>query len=221
MTMAISVVAVRSRSRPVRLVARIEEARPTVDDAEVIRRVRAGDADAFGVLVEKYGGRIARLVRGFVRNEQDAQDVAQDAFLKAFARLDRFDGRSAFYTWLYRIAANTAMDHNKKVRRRPAPLPLEAPREEEDGRKGISPAAPGPSPVQGAMTAELRRKIDEAMDSLPDVYRQVVVLRELEGLSYDDMARALGVSRGTVESRLFRARERLRARLAPEMREGR
>lgn len=217
--MAMTMVAVRTRSRPVRLVARIEEARPTVDDADIIRKVRAGDADAFGALVEKYGGRIARLVRGFVRNEQDAQDVAQDAFLKAFARLDRFDGRSAFYTWLYRIAANTAMDHNKKVRRRPAPLPLEAPREEEEGRTGISPAAPGPSPAQGAMTAELRRRIDEAMDSLPEVYRQVVVLRELEGLSYDDMARALGVSRGTVESRLFRARERLRARLASEMRE--
>ncbi len=217
--MAIPLVAVRARPRPVRLVARSEEARPTVEDSEVIRRVRAGDADAFGALVEKYGGRIARLVRGFVRNEQDAQDVAQDAFLKAFARLDRFDGRSAFYTWLYRIAANTAMDHNKKVRRRPAPLPLEAPREDDEGRTGISPAAPGPSPAQGAMTTELRRKIDEAMDALPEVYRQVVVLRELEGLSYDDMARALGVSRGTVESRLFRARERLRARLAPEMRE--
>jgi RNA polymerase sigma-70 factor (ECF subfamily) len=190
-----------------------------VDDAEVIRRVRAGEHDLFGTLVDRYGARIARLVRGFVRNEQDAQDVAQDAFVKAFTRLDRFDGRSAFYTWLYRIAANTAMDHNKKVRRRPPALPLEAPREDEEGRTGIVPEARGPSPAEGAMAAELRGAIDEALDELPEAFREVVVLREMEGLSYDDMARALGVSRGTVESRLFRARERLRARLAGRMRE--
>jgi RNA polymerase sigma-70 factor (ECF subfamily) len=190
-----------------------------VDDAETIRRVRAGDTEAFGTLVEKYGGRIARLVRGFMRNEQDVQDVVQDAFVKAFSRLDRFDGRSAFYTWLYRIAANTAMDHNKKVRRRPRSYSIDETREDEEGRTGISPPAPGPSPLREAMTAELRRALDGALDSLPDVYREVVVLREMEGLSYDDMARALGVSRGTIESRLYRARERLRARLAPRMRE--
>jgi len=219
MVMAIATVGVRSRSRPVRVVARPVEARPTVDDADIIRRVRAGDADAFGALVEKYAGRIQRLVRGFIRNEQDAQDVVQDSFVKAFARLDRFDGRSAFFTWLYRIAANTSMDHNKKYRRRPPALSIEASREDEEGRPGITPPARGPSPLQGAMTKELRLKIDEAMAALPDIYREVVVLREMEGLSYDDMARALGVSRGTIESRLFRARERLRARLAPEMRE--
>ena len=209
--------AVRTRSVPVRVARPAKEARPSLEDAEVIRRVRAGDSDAFGVLVDRYGARIQRLVRGFVRNEEDARDVAQDAFLKAFARLDRFDGRSAFYTWMYRIAANTAMDHNKKVRRRPAPLPLEAPRE-DDERPSSAPAAPGPSPVQGAMTAELRVRIDRALDALPPVYREVVVLRELEGLTYDDIARVLRLSRGTVESRLFRARERLRASLAPEAR---
>ena len=219
MDMALATVGPRTRTRPVRVVARHVEARPTVDDAEIIRRVRAGDADAFGALVEKYGGRIQRLVRGFVRNEKDAEDVVQDSFVKAFARLDRFDGRSAFFTWLYRIAANTSMDHNKKVRRRPPALPLEAPRGDEDGLTGISPPARGPSPLQGAMTGELRKSIDEALASLPDIYREVIVLREMEGLSYDDMSRAIGVSRGTIESRLFRARERLRHRLAHEMRE--
>lgn len=188
-----------------------------MDDADIIRRVRAGDADAFGALVEKYAGRIQRLVRGFIRNEKDAEDVVQDSFVKAFARLDRFDGRSAFFTWLYRIAANTSMDHNKKIRRRQPALSLDATREDEDGIAAIAPAAKGPSPLQGAITKELRRSIDEAMASLPDIYREVVVLREMEGLSYDDMARALAVSRGTIESRLFRARERLRARLAREM----
>lgn len=183
-----------------------------MDDAEAIRRVRAGDADAFGVLVDRYGARIRRLVLGFVRREQDAEDVVQDSFLKAFARLDRFDGRSSFYTWLYRIAANTAMDHNKKVRRRPAPLPLSPWREDEPGPTA-DPPAPGPSPVQGAVRAELRERIDAALETLPDMYREVLVLRELEGLSYDDIARVLRVRRGTVESRLFRARERLRTRL--------
>jgi RNA polymerase sigma-70 factor (ECF subfamily) len=220
MDMAIALPAARSRRRPVRVVARPVEARPTVDDADIIRRVRAGDTDAFGLLVEKYGGRIQRLVRGYVRNEKDAEDVVQDSFVKAFARLDRFDGRSAFFTWLYRIAANTSMDHNKKVRRRPPALPLDAQREDEEGRGAIAPPAKGPTPLQGAMTAELRRSIDEAMASLPDIYREVIVLREMEGLSYDDMSRAIGVSRGTIESRLFRARERLRARLARAEREG-
>ena len=188
-----------------------------MDDAEAIRRTRAGESDAFGFLVDRYGTRIARLVRGFVRNEEDARDVAQDAFLKAFARLDRFDGRSSFYTWLYRIAANTAMDHNKKVRRRPPALPLETARGEDDDRPHADPPAPGPSPVEGASRAEMRERIDEALEGLPAAYREVIVLRELEGLSYDDIARALRVSRGTVESRLFRARERLRGRLARRM----
>jgi RNA polymerase sigma-70 factor (ECF subfamily) len=210
--------AARPGYRPVRVTVRSKEAGPAVDDAEVIRRVRSGETDAFGVLVDRYGARIARLVRGFVRNEEDARDVVQDAFVKAFARLDRFDGRAAFYTWLYRIAANTAMDHNKKVRRRPPALPLEE-SPDEDAKNAVSPPAPGPSPARGAMTAELRRSIDDALDGLPDVYREVIVLREMEGLSYEDISRVLRVSRGTVESRLFRARERLRERLRREFKE--
>lgn len=195
----------------------LREGRASVDDAEVIRRVRAGDRDCFGVLVDRYAGRIARLVRGFVRQAEDAEDVVQESFVKAFARLDRFDGRSAFYTWLYRIAANTAMDHNKKVRRRPAPLPLEAPSEEGD-RPGNMPADRAPGPDRRAEGSEARARIDEAIESLPRKYREVLVLREIEGLSYGEIARALRLSAGTVESRLFRARERLRARLAPFVR---
>jgi RNA polymerase sigma-70 factor (ECF subfamily) len=184
-----------------------------LEDAEVIRRVRAGDSELFGVLVDRYGARIARLVRGFIRNEEDARDVAQDAFLKAFARLDRFDGRSAFFTWLYRIAANTAMDHNKKWRRRPTPLSLQAESPgAEDDRPAVMPVASGPSPLERAQASELRERVDEALEAMPPVYREVLVLREIEGLSYDDIARTLRVSRGTVESRLFRARERLRER---------
>jgi len=185
-----------------------------LDDAEAIRRTRAGDRESFGVLVDRYGARITRLVRGYVRNEQDVQDVVQDSFVKAFSRLDRFDGRSAFYTWLYRIAANTAMDHNKKWKRRPTPLTLSAPGEDED-RVGIAPPHRGPPPEAGAMQAEIREALDAALESLPDRYREVLVLRELEGLTYEEMATTLRLSRGTVESRLFRARERLRTRLGP------
>lgn len=188
-----------------------------VDDAEVIARVRAGDVEAFGVLVDRYGARIRRLVRGFIRHEDDVDDAVQDSFLKAFSRLDRFDGRSAFYTWLYRIAANTSMDHNKKVRRRPTPLSLDAPAPGGDGDEGerrlVNPAHPGPAPIHGAVRSELRVRIDAALDQLPPRYREVLVLRELEGLSYEDISRTLRVSRGTVESRLFRARERLRDKL--------
>jgi RNA polymerase sigma-70 factor (ECF subfamily) len=188
-----------------------------VDDAEAIRRVRAGDAEAFGALVARYGDRLLRVLRGFVRNEEDARDLAQEAFLKAFSRLDRFDGRSSFYTWLYRIAANGALDHRKKHRRRPPPLSLDAGRrdEEGDGGPGPEPAARGDAPSAGAVRAEWRLRIAEAVDSLPAGFREVIVLREVEGLPYDAIAATLGLSRGTVESRLFRARERLRRRLGP------
>ncbi|MHC4922496.1 MAG: sigma-70 family RNA polymerase sigma factor [Planctomycetota bacterium] len=186
-----------------------------LDDTEIIRLVRAGEADAFGVLVDRHGARITRLVRGFVRNEEDVRDIVQDAFVKAFSRLDRFDGRSQFYTWLYRIAANTSMDHNKKWKRRPTPLSLDTAGTGSDGEPtGVNPPNPGPPPEVGAMRSEMREHIDAALDELPEKYREVLVLREIEGLAYKDIATVLRVSRGTVESRLFRARERLRVRLS-------
>lgn len=177
-----------------------------MDDADLVKRARTGDSEAFGVLVGRYEERILRLVRGMVP-EADVLDVSQEAFLKAFRKLESFDGRSSFYTWIYRISANTAMDWRKKERRRRhAPLP-----EGSEGEDLVP--GPGPGPTTELSRRELGREIETAIANLPPKYREIVVLRETQGLSYEDIATTLGISKGTVESRLFRARERLREKL--------
>jgi RNA polymerase sigma-70 factor (ECF subfamily) len=177
-----------------------------LDEAELVRRAQAGDCDAFGALVELHQARILRLVRGLV-GEHDAEDVAQDAFLKAFRKIREFDGRSRFYTWIYRIASNTAMDWRKRERyRRHAPLPST-----QEGEDAVPDETPGPR--NAAHLRELKAAIDAAVERLPEHYRTMVVLREVQGLSYEEIGETLGISKGTVESRLFRARERLRETL--------
>lgn len=177
-----------------------------MDDTELVRRARAGDGDAFGTLVERYQARIVRLVRGMVP-EHDAEDVAQDAFVKAFRKLGEFDERARFYTWLYRIASNAALDWRKRERyRRHGDLP-----ETESGEDAVPSEEPGPQ--TSARRRELAEAIDAAVERLPPHYHEIVVLREVEGLSYEEIAETLAISKGTVESRLFRARERLRETL--------
>ena len=181
-----------------------------MDDAELVASARAGDPDAFATLVGRYETRIVRLVRGMVP-ESDTEDVTQEAFLKAYRKLGNFDGRSSFYTWLFRIAANTAMDWRKKERhRRHAPLP-----EGPEGEDRVPSSDAGPE--SAVMRRELAARIDAAIEALPDKYHEILVLREIEGLSYEEISERLGMSKGTVESRLFRARERLREKLAPWM----
>ncbi|MCG3135315.1 MAG: ECF RNA polymerase sigma-E factor [Planctomycetes bacterium] len=185
-----------------------------MDESELVRRARGGDAAAFGSLVEMHQDRVLRLVRGLVP-PQDAEDVAQDAFVKAFRKLSEFDGRSRFYTWIYRIAANTAMDWRKRESyRRHAPLP-----EGDEGQDLLPEDAPGPR--TRAERNELARAIDAAVAGLSDAHREIVLLREVDGLSYEEIAAELGISKGTVESRLFRARERLRETLGGWMDGGR
>ncbi len=182
------------------------ELKTEVTDAELVSQAREGNSAAFTELVNRYEARVLRLVRGIV-SERDMEDVSQEAFLKAFRKLDRFDGRSSFYTWIYRIATNTALDWRKKEsRRRHAPLP-----EGQEGGEVLPARTAGPRVV--ATRRELGTRIDEAIAALPPKYLEIVLLREFEGLAYDEIATRLQISKGTVESRLFRARERLRERL--------
>ncbi len=179
-----------------------------MNDSELVAAARAGDAAAFAALIGRYEARILRLVRGMVP-APDVEDVTQEAFLKAFRKLHLFDGRSSFYTWIYRLSANTAMDWRKKeARRRHAPLPA------TEAGEDLVPGD-GPGPERRAVQIELGERIDRAVAELPDTYREIVLLREARGLSYEEIAAELGISKGTVESRLFRARERLRERLRP------
>jgi len=169
-------------------------------DSELVERMRAGDPDALRHVVERYQDRIFGLLYGIVRDRHEVEDVAQEVFLKVFTRIDAFDGRSRFYTWLYRVAANTAKDHVKKRSRRPA-VALD-----EDA--GLE--AAGRGPAESAERAESRRRVRAAIRKLPVRYREVLALRELDGMSYNEIAEVLKVSIGTVESRLHRARSRLK-----------
>ncbi|MHC4971749.1 MAG: RNA polymerase sigma factor [Planctomycetota bacterium] len=178
--------------------------RPTqMDDRELVQRIRDGDAEALRAIVERYQDRIFSLIYGIVRDRHEVEDVAQEVFLKVYTRIQAFDERSKFYTWLYRVAANAAKDHVKKRSRRPA-VALE---EDE-----VLPAT-GDNPVQHAAAAETRRLVREAIAALPLRYREVLTLRELEGLSYNEIAAVLQISIGTVESRLHRARAKLKRRM--------
>ncbi|MDH3591279.1 MAG: sigma-70 family RNA polymerase sigma factor [Planctomycetota bacterium] len=177
--------------------------RPVQDDLELVKLIRQGDAAALRVIVERYQDRLFALIYGIVRDRQEVEDVAQDVFLKVYLRINSFDERSKFYTWLYRVAVNAAKDHIKKRSRRPA-VALD-----EDA--GLP--AQGDSPAAGASTAETRRIVRAEIAALPVRYREVLTLRELEGLSYTEVAAVLQISIGTVESRLHRARKQLKRRL--------
>lgn len=179
-----------------------------IDDKDLVLRIREGDAEALRVLVERYQERIFALIYGIVRDAHEVEDVAQEVFLKVYTRIEAFDGRSQFYTWIYRVAVNAAKDHVKKRVRRPAVALDEA-----DALPG---AAEGPD-TEAART-ETARLVRAAIDALPVRYREVLALRELEGLSYDEIAAVLGISIGTVESRLHRARARLKRKLERHVR---
>jgi len=182
-------------------------------DQELVRRVQAGDQTAFNLLVLKYQHRVLKLVGRFVNDAAEAEDVAQEAFLKAYRALASFRGDSAFYTWLYRIAINTAKNALVSQRRRPVDFDLDLQDPDQYDRQARLKESDTPEGV--LLTEEIRTVVEEAMAQLPEDLRTAIVLRELEGLSYEEIAEAMDCPVGTVRSRIFRAREAIDKKLKP------
>ena len=174
-------------------------------DNALLARSRDGDQAAFRELVETYTPRVYSLVRNLVRSQSEAEDVTQEVFFKVYRKLDTFREDSAFYTWLYRVAVNAATDWLKKKRQDRA---LQV---EDMQRLPLADEGDGPDTDIGRK--DLRGEIRNAMSTLPEIFRTILVLRELEGMAYEEIGTVLEISKGTVESRLFRARAKLKAEL--------
>jgi RNA polymerase sigma-70 factor, ECF subfamily len=182
-------------------------------DQQLVERVQKGDKVAFDLLVRKYQHRVLKLVSRFVNDAAEAEDVAQEAFLKAYRALPAFRGDSAFYTWLYRIAINTAKNTLVSNRRRPVDFDLDLQDPEQHDRQAMLKDADTPEGV--LLTDEIRGVVERALEQLPEDLRTAIVLRELEGLSYEEIAEAMDCPVGTVRSRIFRAREAIDKKLKP------
>jgi RNA polymerase sigma-70 factor (ECF subfamily) len=194
--------------------------RDAVDDRELVDAARGGDADAFRTLFQRYHRRAYALAYGVVHNQDDALDIVQDAFIKAHRYLDKFEGTSSFYTWLYRIVMNLAIDQLRKQRRaRPVEL-TDAQVGDGSGDGEVNPAGDAllprilrGHPGRALQDKEIRHRLDQALAELSDNHRAVLVMRELDGLSYEEMAQVMGCSKGTIMSRLFHARRNMQRRL--------
>jgi RNA polymerase sigma-70 factor (ECF subfamily) len=190
------------------------------DDRDLVRRVQEGDREAFRALYTRYHRRAYAVAYGVVKNKQDALDVVQDGFIKVHKHIDKFQGTSSFYTWLYRIIMNLAIDH---VRRRRNAKGLEyddrVGRDEDEiaGTSSLLPRILDSNPGKTVIRRELLDRIQAALDELPEYHRAVILLREVEGLSYEEMAQVLDVPKGTIMSRLFHARKKMQAVLSDYM----
>ncbi|EHQ53065.1 ECF subfamily RNA polymerase sigma-24 subunit [Ectothiorhodospira sp. PHS-1] len=184
-----------------------------VTDEELVRRVQAGDKKAFDVLVQKYQHKIVNLVSRYVHDSATALDVAQEAFIKTYRGLANFRGESAFYTWLYRIAINTAKNHLVFQSRRTPDVEVDAQDAEQMG--GESALKEYATPEGELLSEEIRLAVQNAISALPDDLKTAITLRELEGMSYEEIAQTMGCPIGTVRSRIFRAREAIDRVLRP------
>ena len=183
-------------------------------DAELVARVQRGDKRAYDLLVLKYQRKIMRLLSRMIREPSEVEDMAQEAFIKAYRALPQFRGDSAFYTWLYRIAINTARNWQASSQRRPMSSSIVSNEDDEtfdqiDNLTDIS------TPESVLASRQVISTVNEAIDALPEELRTAIVLREIEGMSYEDIAQAMGCPIGTVRSRIFRAREAIAAQLRP------
>ena len=190
--------------------------RPTSEraaDLALIKRVQQGDRSAFDVLVIKYQARILKLIMRYVKNPADAMDVAQEAFIKAYRAAPSFRGASAFYTWLYRITINTAKNHLVAAGRRPLHYDLNA--ENAEQFENFAKLKDIDTPEGLTLSEEIRQTVNTAIADLPEDLRTAIILREIEGMSYEEIAQTMECPVGTVRSRIFRARKSIDKRVGP------
>lgn len=182
-------------------------------DLEIIRRVQNGDKNAFNLLVRKYQHKVASLVSRYVSSQGDVADVVQEAFIKAYRALANFRGDSAFYTWLYRIAVNSAKNYLVSQGRKPPASDIDA--EDAEFYDNADALRENASPESLALSEEIKQTVFNTIESLPDDLRTAITLREIEGMSYDEIAEIMGCPVGTVRSRIFRAREAIDTNIKP------
>ncbi len=190
------------------------ELAPDVDQ-QLVERVQKGDKRAFDLLVLKYQHKIFAVISRFIRDHSEVQDVAQDAFIKAYKALPNFRGESAFYTWMYRIAINTAKNYLVARNRRPPASDVEV--DDAEFYSGNEAMHEMNTPERNLLRDELQAVIDQAFRDLPEDLRMAVSLREIDGLSYEEIAETMECPIGTVRSRIFRAREAIDKRIQPLM----
>lgn len=188
-------------------------------DQQLVERVQRGDKGAFDLLVSKYQRKIFRLLSRLIRDSAEVEDVAQEAFIKAYRALPNFRGESAFYTWLYRIAINTAKNHLASQGRR-VPTTTEADIEEAETFDDGERLRDLNTPESMLRTKQVAEAVNRAIDQLPEDLRTAIVLREIEGLSYEEIAESMNCPIGTVRSRIFRAREAIAQELKPILNAG-
>jgi RNA polymerase sigma-70 factor (ECF subfamily) len=182
-------------------------------DSKLVKRVQKGDKGAFDLLVLKYQHKIVNLVMRYVRDPELALDITQEAFIKAYRALPRFRGDSAFYTWMYRIAVNTAKNHLAAQRRRPLDVELDLQDPEQYDLHAKLRETDTPEGV--TLGKELKETVERAIASLPEDLRTAIILRELEGMSYEEIAQTMECPVGTVRSRIFRARDAIAKKVGP------
>jgi RNA polymerase sigma-70 factor (ECF subfamily) len=183
-------------------------------DQQLVERAQRGDKRAFELLVEKYQRKLGRLLARFIRDPAEVEDVTQEAFIKAYRALPAFRGDSAFYTWLYRIGINTAKNYLMALGRR-APTSTEVDAEDAEGFEDGEQLRDINTPESMLLSKEIAATVNAAIEELPEELRTAIQLREIEGMSYEDIARIMDCPIGTVRSRIFRAREAIAERLRP------
>ncbi|AOE50404.1 RNA polymerase sigma factor RpoE [Kangiella sediminilitoris] len=187
-------------------------------DSELVKRVQKGDKKAFDMLVVKYQQRIMNLISRFVRDQDEVMDISQEAFIKAYRALPNFRGDSAFYTWLYRIAINTAKNFLVSQGRRPPGSDIDsADAEQYEGGDALR---DGGSPERLMFRDEIKSLIFKTIEELPEDLRTAIMLREIDGLSYEEIAESMDCPVGTVRSRIFRARDAIDQKIAPLLEQG-